>query len=67
MPEQVRTAWMQVDEEEELPDVDLIFRDYKLRKQPRPLLSLSVVCPHELPQAREHSINCGTCGRCWKH
>src|SRR5262249_18705491 len=50
IPDRVRVAWMQVDEDEPIPDVDLIFRDYPLREQKRVLIGLSLICPAETPQ-----------------
>jgi Gene product 88 len=67
VPPGVRVAWMQVSEEEEIPDVELIFRDYPLRKERQPMIGLSLVCPHEQPVDRDRRTNCGVCGYCWKH
>ena len=67
LPPSVRVAWMQVDAEEAVPAVDLIFRDYPLRKDRNTRVSLSLVCPFDTPQGRqERGINCGVCRWCWK-
>jgi hypothetical protein len=66
LPDGVRVAWMMVDEDESIPDVDLIFRDYPLRRERRPRIGLSLVCPYDQPRDREFRPNCGTCGFCWR-
>jgi hypothetical protein len=66
LPPNVRVAWMQVEDEEEVPPVDLVFRDYPLRKDRNQRVSLSLVCPVETPQGKERGINCGVCGVCWR-
>lgn len=66
LPERVRVAWMMVEEEEPIPDVDLVFRDYPLRNDRRVMIGLSLICPHETVQGRERQTNCGVCGFCWK-
>jgi hypothetical protein len=66
VPPGVRVAWMQVAEDEVIPPVDLVFRDYPLRKRRRVLVGLNLVCPHDTPQGRDHEVTCGNCGRCWR-
>ena len=66
VPEKVRVAWMMTEEEESIPDVDLIFRDYPLRNDRRVMIGLNLICPHETPQGRERNTSCGTCGYCWR-
>lgn len=66
LPPNVRVAWMQVDAEEEVPPVDLVFRDYPLRKDQARRVSLSLVCPYDTPQGRQREITCGLCRYCWK-
>jgi hypothetical protein len=66
LPPNVSVAWMQVDEDEDVPPVNLIFRDYPLRKVRSTRVSLSLVCPVETPQGKERHVNCGVCRRCWK-
>ncbi len=66
LPPGVRVAWMQVDAAEEVPPVDLVFRDYPLRKDRQTRVSLSVVCPVDTPQGKERHVNCGVCRWCWK-
>ncbi len=57
---------MQVDAEEDVPPVDLVFRDYPLRKDRNTRVSLSLVCPVDTPQGKERHTNCGVCGHCWR-
>jgi hypothetical protein len=64
LPQKVRVAWLQVEEDEEVPPVDLVFRDYPLRKSKR--VSLSMVCPVETEAGKKAEANCGVCGVCWK-
>jgi hypothetical protein len=61
LPPNVKVAWMQVEEDEDVPTVDLVFRDQPLRKDPRTRVSLSLVCPVETPQGKEREVNCGNC------
>lgn len=66
LPEGVRVAWMMVEVDEAVPDVDLIFRDRPLRKNDTVRIGLNLICPHETPKGREQGTNCGHCGICWK-
>ncbi len=66
LPPNVSVAWMQVDADENVPPVDLVFRDYPLRKDQRTRVSLSLVCPYDTPQGKEREITCGLCRYCWK-
>ena len=65
LPPGVRVTWMQVDEEEAIPHVDLVFRDYPLRNETK-RVALSLVCPVETVQGKERGVNCGVCGHCWR-
>lgn len=66
LPPNVQVAWMQVQKEEEVPDVDLIFRDYPLRKDEDKRIGLTLVCPVDTPAGKERGVNCGVCRWCWK-
>ena len=66
LPPNIRVAWLQVDEDEDVPTVDLVFRDYPLRKIKVQRVALSLICPVETPQGKERGINCGVCGICWR-
>ncbi|MBP3958396.1 hypothetical protein J8F10_24365 [Gemmata sp. G18] len=66
LPENVRVAWMMVEEEEPIPEVDLIFRDFPLRKNSPSRIGLTLICPNEVGDHRSDEVNCGTCGFCWR-
>lgn len=66
VPEGVRIAHLMVDEDESVPEVDLVFRDHPLRKDRKVLIGLSLICPHETIQGKERGVNCGVCSFCWK-
>jgi len=60
LPSSVKVAWMQVDRDEDVPDVDLIFRDYPLRKDRRTRIGLSMICPVDTPQGKDRHFSCRT-------
>ncbi len=63
VPEGVRLAYLQTEDEEPLPKVDLVFRTRRLRKERIPL---SLACPSESPQGRKAGVTCGSCSRCFR-
>ncbi|HYH66240.1 MAG TPA: hypothetical protein VD866_16220, partial [Urbifossiella sp.] len=67
VPEGCKVAWMMVDEDETVPEgVDLLFRDYPLRKKPLALPLLPVICPTETVEGKNAGVTCATCTRCWR-
>jgi hypothetical protein len=63
LPAGVRTCYLQSEEDEVIPKVDLLFRIKRLRKQRVPL---ALVCPSETPAGQEREIVCGSCARCFR-
>jgi hypothetical protein len=65
VPDQVRVAWMQT-EDDEPPDggFDLLFRTQPLRTQRVPLHLAKVVCPQETPEGKARGVTCATCSVC---
>lgn len=66
LPPGVKVAHMMTDREETIPEVDLVFLDYPLRKEATERIGLTLVCPHEVGDNRLNGTNCGTCGFCWR-
>ena len=65
VPENVRVAWLQTEDGEDLEDADLVFLDLPLRKRPIPLTVLEKVCPAEIPEGKKKGVTCATCRYCW--
>jgi hypothetical protein len=66
LPAGVRVAWLQEREDEPVPPgVDLVFRTYRLRRQPAKRVGLSLICPVENGSTGQRT-DCGRCGVCWK-
>lgn len=66
IPQGCRVAWMQVEENEVVPDgVDLLFRVPEIRTKPLALPLLPVICPTETPEGKKSGISCATCARCY--
>lgn len=63
VPEGVRVAWMQTEEDDPVDEADLVFRIRSLRKLPLPLVT--TVCPQETPQGHQSGLNCAVCKICW--
>lgn len=64
VPENVRVAWMQTEEDEDTQASELIFRVPELRRTPLPLLG--TVCPPETPEGKKKGVTCATCRLCWR-
>jgi hypothetical protein len=65
MPDGVRVAWLQEEDDEAVPDgLDLIFRVHRLRRRPAKRIGLTLVCPVE--QGSGAGTTCTSCGVCWK-
>lgn len=65
VPSGVRVAWLQTDEGEDIPPVDLVFRIRRLRTQPtRVGLRVLPVCANETGTGRSDEVTCGSCQRC---
>lgn len=65
VPEGVRLAWMMTEEEDVLPQGDLVFRIHRLRRTVAKRVGLTLVCPTE-NGATEHRTDCDRCGICWE-
>lgn len=65
IPPRVRVAYMQItaDDNPKVP-VDLVFRDYALRKQLAKKVDGTVVCPHEQGAKHSSKISCESCRIC---
>lgn len=66
VPENVRVAWMQTEEDEDAEAAELIFLLPHLRRVKLPLPMLGTVCPAETPEGKEKGTTCATCRICWK-
>lgn len=62
VPERVRVAWMQTDEDEEQQG-DLVFLLPSLRKKRS--IPLDLVCPAETELGEAKGTSCATCRVCW--
>jgi hypothetical protein len=65
VPEGVRIAWLQHDEQVPHADADLIFQVRKQRAKPG-TIPLPLVCEQETPEGRKKGVNCSNCAVCWK-
>lgn len=66
VPDSVRLAWLQVDSGKPLPhSVDLVFRDYPLRKQPTTDIA-ERVCPEQDGVVRRKKVTCEACRWCFR-
>lgn len=63
VPAGVRVAYLMQDAGH-VENVDLVFRTYRLRQQPRKRIGLALVCPVE--NGSHKHTDCGQCGHCWK-
>jgi hypothetical protein len=66
VPENVRVAWMQTEEDEDTQASDLIFLLPALRTTRIALPLLGTVCPAETPEGKAKGTTCATCRVCWK-
>lgn len=65
IPKSVRLAWLQNDLEEKIPSqVNLVFRNFQLRKVNQTRIGLALVCPTE--NGTKWEGDCFTCRFCWK-
>jgi hypothetical protein len=65
VPAGVRVAWLQLDQDEAVPNTDLVFRIHWLRRRPAKRIGLSLVCVTENGIANART-DCGRCGLCWR-
>jgi hypothetical protein len=72
LPQRVRLAWMQTTEADLPPrPVDLVFRDYAIRRTRAKRVRGALVCPYENGFSRRLEdggkfYNCWVCGLCWQ-
>jgi hypothetical protein len=67
VPPRIRLAWLMVDADDTPPEpVDLIFRNYQLRREPLLRLNGNKVCPEQDGVARETHITCDRCQYCFR-
>jgi hypothetical protein len=64
VPDGVRIAFMQVQEDDDAEQADLVFLNHPLRKRV-PLNVLDKVCPTETPEGKAKGVTCATCQLCF--
>ena len=66
VPEGVRVAFMQVEEDDMMEMADLVFLDQSLRRKRISLPLFGKVCPAETPEGKAKGVTCATCQICFR-
>lgn len=66
LPRGVKVAWMHTPKAQVPKSAGLVFLPDQVQRLPLPLTVLNRSCPTDDPRDRSDSLDCRTCGECWR-